>query len=115
MAQLTLIAPQAPPDAATPGDSVEQMIEKLNSNFDEIYSGDPLVALEQHIDEADNGDTIYIGKAQPGALENAAVWQIQKVVFTKSGGLTDTEIRFADNDGDFDNIWDDRVSLDYTP
>ena len=115
MAQLNIIAPQAPPDAAIPGDSVEQMIDKLNSNFDEIYTGDFIVPREQIIDERDQGDTIYIGKADPGELESAATWQIQKVTFTRNGALTETEIRFADNDTNFDNIWDDRTTLDYTP
>jgi len=115
MPQLNSIPPQAPPDDAIPGDSLEEMIAKLNGNFDEIYSGDFVVPREQIIDERDQGDTIYIGKADPGELEASATWQIQKITFTRNGALTETEIRFADNDILFDNVWDDRTTLDYTP
>lgn len=61
------------------------------------------------IDEVDAVDT-YIGKADPGSVESAAVWQIQRL--TVSG--TVTSIEWADGNDEFNNVWDDRASLTYS-
>jgi len=58
------------------------------------------------IDEA--GALTYIGKASVGSGVSSPVWQI-KVLDTSSGLI----IRWADGDSLFDNIWDDRESLNY--
>lgn len=71
--------------------------------------GSAQVELAQIVDEASSTVT-YIGKAQPGSLENAAVWQIKKI--TISG--TETITTYADGDADFNNVWDDRASLSYS-
>ena len=52
----------------------------------------------------------YIGRAAPGSLGSAAVWQVQKI--TVSG--TETLIKQADGNDKFDNIWDDRATLTYS-
>lgn len=59
------------------------------------------------IDEA-SATVTYIGDAAVGSLTSAEVWRVKKVD-TTSG----TSITFADGDGLFDNIWDDRASLSY--
>lgn len=66
------------------------------------------IPLATRIDEA--SDTVtYIGAAQPGAAAGAASWQIKKVD-TSSG----TIITFADGDGLFNNVWNNRASLSYS-
>ena len=56
------------------------------------------------------GTTTYLGYANPGTLTSAALWAVKKVVET--GG--DAVFTWADGDKEFDNIWDDRLSLTYS-
>jgi hypothetical protein len=58
----------------------------------------------------DTGGTTYIGEASPGSLTSASAWRIKRVVETGP----DSVITWADGDSDFDNIWDNRLSLTYT-
>lgn len=53
--------------------------------------------------------TTYIGEAEPGTNLASALWRIKKVVETGP----DIVITWADGDSDFDNVWDDRLSLTY--
>ena len=55
------------------------------------------------------GATTYIGEATPGTALSSALWRIKKVVETGP----DVTITWADGNSDFDNIWDDRLSLTY--
>jgi hypothetical protein len=55
------------------------------------------------------GTTIYIGKAPIGSATSAAVWQIAKL--DTSSGLIKT---WSDGDSLFNNIWDNRASLEYS-
>ena len=64
--------------------------------------------LSTHLDQVTNNLT-YIGEALPGSLDSNAVWRIKRLVETGP----DSEITWADGDSDFDNIWDDRLSLTY--
>jgi len=73
------------------------------SKFDDILT----TALDY--DTSDN--LIYQGQANPGASKSASVWRIKKFTYS-TGNLTD--IQFADGNDRFDNIWDDRVSLNYS-
>jgi hypothetical protein len=57
----------------------------------------------------DTGDITYIGEADAGALTDAGVWRIKRV--TESG--EDLILDWADGDEEFDNIWDNRLSLTY--
>ncbi len=61
------------------------------------------------IDEVD-ANTIYIGRAAPGASPSSAVWQITKIVF--SGAFTDELL--AGGSEAFNQIWNDRTSLSYS-
>lgn len=58
-----------------------------------------------------DASTEYLGEAIVGSVTSDAVWRIQK--FTKTGGNI-TSITFADGNAEFDNVWDDRISLDYS-
>ncbi len=64
--------------------------------------------LVTRLDEVGSGIS-YVGKAEPGSATDAAVWQITKV--TEASG--DVVIEYADGDANFNNIWDDRLSLSY--
>lgn len=65
-------------------------------------------ALKTLIDEASLTVT-YIGKAIPGSLSSASVWQIQRL--TSSSG--DLSVEFADS-GLFTQVWDNRAGLSYS-
>ena len=52
----------------------------------------------------------YIGKAVPGSVESAAVWQCQKI---EKIGLDET-ITWADGDDNFDNVATDLTTLTYS-
>lgn len=56
----------------------------------------------------DTGTYKYIGEAAPGSATSAAVWRIQRIT------NADSTIVWADGDGDFDNVWDNRASLSYS-
>jgi hypothetical protein len=55
------------------------------------------------------GNDIYVGYAAPGSLTSDPVWAIKKV--SESGN--DGDIDWADSNKNFDNVWDNRLSLSY--
>ena len=58
------------------------------------------------------GATIaYIGKANAGTTTSAAAWQVRRLTFNAEG---DVITAYADGDGNFDNVWDDRATLTYS-
>jgi hypothetical protein len=59
-------------------------------------------------DDTSSTTYTYIGKATPGSLTSAPVWQVKRLT------NADTTIIFADGNSNFDNIWDNRVSLSYS-
>ena len=62
------------------------------------------------IDTTSTTDNIYIGKAAIGSSGASAVWQIKKLN-TATLALDKT---WADGNDDFDNSWDNRVSITYS-
>jgi hypothetical protein len=56
-------------------------------------------------------EVTYRGDALPGTAEAAALWRVQRLTMQSDG---DTEIVFADGNDNFDNIWDNRLSLTYS-
>ena len=71
-------------------------------------SYDPNAVYSTRIDDATSTVT-YIGQAIVGSSESDSVWQIKRI--TTTGSVID--IKFADGDSDFDNVWNDRASLTY--
>lgn len=65
-------------------------------------------AYAQRTDDTGTG-TIYRGWAVPGTATSAASWRITRIVETSG----DFVMTFADGNNNFDNIWDNRVSLSY--
>jgi hypothetical protein len=53
----------------------------------------------------------YMGLAAPGTATSAALWQISKITFDGSGNFLSQ--KWADGNGNLDNVWDDRASLTY--
>jgi hypothetical protein len=70
-----------------------------------MRSGSPLAV---RIDDTTTTDVTYIGKALIGTATSAATWQISKL--DTASGMIKT---WADGDGLFNNIWDNRSSLSY--
>lgn len=60
------------------------------------------------LDDYTTTDIIYVGKAALTSTGSQSVWQIQKL--DKTTGLSKT---WADGDGNYDNVWDNRASLSY--
>ena len=60
-------------------------------------------------DEPD-ASTLYIGEAATNIGASEPFWSIRKL--SKSG--TETTILYADGNDSFDNIWNDRVTLNYS-
>lgn len=50
----------------------------------------------------------YIGLAVIGASESAPIWQIKRLDST-----TGVDVRWADGNAEFDNVWANRASLTY--
>lgn len=68
----------------------------------------PSLVVEK-IDQA-SASVTYIGQAAPGTATSTAGWRIQRM--SVSGTVTTLE--YADGDLNFNNIWDNRVSLSYS-
>lgn len=58
----------------------------------------------------EQGTTTYVGKASPNSPTSEPVWQIRRIV----SGVGTLEVKFADGDTRFDNVWDARAALGYT-
>lgn len=57
------------------------------------------------LDDTTTANVTYVGKAAMGGLAASAVWQIMKI--DETSGLV---ITWADGNGLFDNIWDNRAT-----
>lgn len=53
----------------------------------------------------------YRGDALPGTATSGALWRVQRMTEQSD---EDIDIIFADGDDNFDNIWDNRLSLSYS-
>jgi hypothetical protein len=73
-----------------------------------VMSFDPNAIYTTRLDEA-SATVTYVGLALVGSSEASAVWQIKRITVT--GNITD--IKFADGDFDFDNVWNNRACLSY--
>ena len=54
-------------------------------------------------------DVIYKGEAEAGSPLNSPVWRIRKITIVND----DISELWADGNTNFDNIWDNRISLNY--
>lgn len=67
----------------------------------------------QRIDDTTSSTVYYFGEAQPGVLDAASTWRIQRITFI-TPGEDDVDIEWADGNSDFDKVWDDRLGLSYS-
>lgn len=110
-----MLASTATAGTATEAKQTEE-INKLNTINDQIGSIKTSVsALDSKIffdpvlvDES-NPQVIYKGFASPAAIEDQAVWAIQKI--TNTGDVC--SYQWADGNKNFDNVWKDRTTLTY--
>jgi hypothetical protein len=59
-----------------------------------------------------SGDNIvYLGQALPGSAVSAAVWRIQKFLYS---GANVTDLLWADGTNAFSKIWNDRATYSYS-
>lgn len=54
----------------------------------------------------------YIGEADPGTAVTSAGWRIKKITYDSNQNPTD--VKWADGDTKFDNIWNDRATYTYS-
>lgn len=66
------------------------------------------IAMKTAVDEA-SATVTYVGEAAPGSATSGALWRIKRI--TISG--TETLVEWADGNGNFDNVWNNRASLTY--
>lgn len=78
----------------------------------QIFYDDPAIEHLPLVAIAYNGsDLEYLGRAAAGSAKNAAVWQICKLTYS---GSNPTDIKWADGNQNYDNVWDNRASLSYS-
>lgn len=53
---------------------------------------------------------IYRGEAAPGSEESSPVWRIRRLTISVDDDVTE---EWADGDANFDNVWADRIALNY--
>ncbi len=58
-----------------------------------------------------DGNLEFLGIAKIGSATSDAKWQIRKLTWTSNNLVT---IEWTDGDFEFNNVWDDRVSLVYS-
>jgi len=104
---------QGPAGAGVPtGGAAGQVLAKAsNGNYDTVWI-DMEAAMEtprtKRVDVISDS-LMYVGEAEPGTLESAAAWRIKKIA-----GSEDLVITWADGNNNYDNIWDNRLSLTYS-
>lgn len=89
--------------------------EDVTVDLSSLAGGAVDVNNAQRIDEEDGGDTLYIGDAVPGTLDNASSWRIKRIKFVIDGdGDTDSVTEWAGGNDTRDKVWDDRLAETYT-
>lgn len=84
-------------------------IDVGGSGAESLVTGAIPISSASYALRYDEGATYtYIGNALPGSADASAVWQIKRLT------NADNTIIWADGDSDFDNVWNDRLSLTYS-
>lgn len=79
----------------------------VNANADSIeIRNQPLALL---LDDTTTANNTYVGEAAVGASTAASTWRIKRI--NETSGIV---LQWADGNGNFDNIWDNRTSLTYS-
>lgn len=100
----------AVPEGGTTG---QVLAKNSNANFDTewVDAGGEGVAETPRAKRVDFVSDVlfYLGEADPGTAESSALWRIRKIDTT-----SDIVITWADGNNNYDNIWDNRLSLTYS-
>lgn len=86
--------------------------EILNRGFDDDIDAIKTTRNSALRIEYSGDNPVYIGQALPGSLTSASLWQIRKLTFDGNGNVT--VIQYANGSPNFNQAWDDRVSLNYS-
>jgi hypothetical protein len=102
------------------------IVANVDYRYDELYQSMMLVMAQRQIDATEGisgdsfnnkllqvdtvGNTHYIGYANAGSATSGTVWAIKRVVEVGNN----VTITWVDGTKDFDNIWDDRLTLIYS-
>jgi hypothetical protein len=78
-------------------------------DFDSKAHNISSVEQSMRIDEA-SATVTYVGVAAIASSEGGAVWKIKRITIT--GNVTD--VKYADGNANYDNIWTNRASLSYS-
>lgn len=106
----------SPAGTATEARQVEQTVKlntidaNINNIKNSVGSLDGKIFFEPVIVDESNPQTIYKGFASPAANPADAVWAIQKI--STNGDVV--SYQWADGNKNFDNVWNDRVTLAYS-
>lgn len=73
-----------------------------------VSGGSSTPIYSKKVDEV--GTSIYVGEAAIASPSSTTVWRIQKIVQTGSV----LEILWANGNTNFNNKWDDRLTLSYS-
>lgn len=63
------------------------------------------------IDAFSEAEMVYVGRARAGSDDGQAAWQIYKIFIPDGGEIVKV---WAGGNTRFDNVWDDRLSLEYS-
>ena len=99
-------------DGTNTSTGIANFMKWTGTEWTEI-GGLDMIQYTKEIDFVDASDLIYIGEALPGTATSAGNWRIKRVN-TNAGADNDIEIKYADGNSNFDNIWDNHLSLTYT-
>ncbi len=85
-----------------------------NANGIEVWIANPSITTSSSGDEATRLDeasatVTYVGKAPAGTADATAGWKIFKMDTTSGLSIT-----WADGNGNYDNVWNNRASLSYS-
>ena len=75
-------------------------------------AGDDVVKYTKRVDFNTAQTQLYKGEANPGSAESGSVWRISFITIATAD--SDVVEIWADGNANFDNVWDDRLSLSYS-
>ena len=96
-------AQDAADDAQAAADTAQADIDALEAELLAVY--------ETRVDVvAGPPEIIYVGTAVPGSVDSDPVWRVVRYTVQTDG---DVSSEYADGDADFDNVWNDHLTLTY--
>lgn len=74
-----------------------------------VDSSGSLVSGQYALRIVEDGTNTYIGQADVGSATSSAVWRVKKI-----DSSTGTVVTWADGNSNFDNVWDNYLTLNYS-